>query len=307
MPPSTLLRASVTPAKWVLDGSYRGEHTDVVDLKLATGDHKLRVRTDTDEVRIEFTVGTSVPAPAPTPAPAPSPAVTPAAALNIGTSASQNHFSLQVAPTGASSIKTVTLAELQAGYQESPYFTVTAEGNVRFWTRLDAPTTSGSNYPRCELREVDAAGSKLKFDALKGKHRLSFRLRPTHLPPNKPEVVLAQLHDGDADRVAVRTQLIGGVLMLVVRINGKAVTPRLDPAYVAGRWMNGVIELDEGHVSVYHNGELMVESDALVQTVHPDGWYWKAGLYAQSNETIDSGSDYVSVEMAPGSLICTHE
>lgn len=232
----------------------------------------------------------------------PEPAPTPATVLNIGYEPNQNHFLVQTAPTGGSAIVSRSQDEIINGYSEDPYFkTVGTQSpfRVQLWARMDAPSTSGSSFSRSELREVDQTGANFKFDALTGTHELHGRTKITHLPPNKPEIVIAQLHNGDFDRVAIRTQVISAQTKLLVRINGSAVTPRFAEPYVLGTEFEWKIRLVNGTVYVYYNDMTtpLITSTALVQTTHPDGWYWKAGAYNQSNETIDSPTEWGSVEL----------
>jgi hypothetical protein len=229
---------------------------------------------------------------------------TPSELLDIGASR-QNHYEVQVAPTGASDVVVYSQDEIEAGYSEDPCFVVTPDGKaVQFYTRMDAPTTSNSDYPRSELREVEADGSKMEFDPFTGVHRLSGRTRITHLPPNKPEVVIAQLHNGDRDRVAIRTQLVSDIIRLRVRVNGSSVTPELANPYEVGTEFGWMIEIDNGHVSVYYaEGDNplpptpIITSDALEPTDDPSKWYFKAGAYVQSNTDTDDPTEYVAVEL----------
>jgi hypothetical protein len=223
------------------------------------------------------------------------PAIPPATVLNIGAAGTKNHFDVQVAPTGGTVIATHTMAEIEAGYSESPYFDTVNDGNnwARFYARMDAPTTSGATFSRSELREVNADGSAAAFDALVGEHIMQGTTKITHLPPSKPEVVIAQLHNGSSDRVAIRTQVISAATKLLVRVNGSAVTPRMDEAYVAGTAFTWKIRVINGLLEVYYNDMVtpLLTSSALVSTGSPS-WYFKAGLYNQSNTTTDVATEY---------------
>jgi hypothetical protein len=219
----------------------------------------------------------------------------PGTVLDIGSGASQNHFDVQIAPTGGTA-EQHTMAEIAAGYSAAPYFEPLANGGqdwVRFWARMDGPTTSGATFSRAELREVNADGSSAAFDALTGEHVIQGVTKIVHLPPTKPEVVVAQLHNGTTDRVAIRTQLIGGVTKLVVRINGSAVTPRLEETYVVGTEFAWKIRVIGGTVEVYYNdmGTPFLTSTALVSTGSAS-WYFKSGMYNQSNATTDAATEY---------------
>lgn len=229
-------------------------------------------------------------------------AFSPGAVLNIGTKPGQNHFSVQVAPNGASNYVTHTLQEIESGYEENPYFMRTSDKTrVQLWARMDGPTTGGSPYARSELRENTIAGDKMKFDAMdSGTHWIKGRTRIMHLPPVKPEVTIVQLHDGDTDRFSMRTTLINGILRLNVRVQGKAVTPYMEQEYKVGTEFSWMLKVQNGVGYMYYNDMTtpIITHNSLVQTVHPDGWYFKTGSYNQSNDTIDTALEYVQVELS---------
>jgi endoglucanase len=221
----------------------------------------------------------------------------PAEILNIGSLDGRNHFKVQLAEDGETEVTTVSMAAIEAGFEQPPYFTVVGNA-VQFQARIDGPTTAGSSYVRAELREVNADGTDAGFDALAGVNWIRGKTRITHLPPIKPEVVIAQLFNGSADRIAIRTQVISGETKLVCRINGSAVTPRLMESYAPGTEFEWMILVNNGIAEIYFNDMLtpLITSSALL-TTGSDSWYFKAGAYSQSNATIDDPSEYVSVEL----------
>lgn len=230
----------------------------------------------------------------------------PADILNIGASSGQNHFRLQVGKIGDTEVTYIEQSALSGGYEDAPYFTVIDNQAVQFQVRLDAPRTGGSQYARSELRETTASGGDMGFNPFSGTHVLHGKSRITHLPPNKPEVVVAQLHNGDRDRVAIRTQLISGKTMLLCRVNGTSSgLPRFDEDYAIGTEFEWMIRIENGTVSVFYgdmNTPLFESAD--LQSTGADSWYFKAGAYAQSNENDDDADEYVSVELRD--LACTH-
>jgi len=223
----------------------------------------------------------------------------PASLLNIGTGAGQNHFALQYARKGASAYSTVPQADLIAGFEESPYFARTTDGKrVAFRVDVDSPTTSGSSFPRAELREVNANGTNAAGNYLSGTHSIRGKTRITHLPSVKPEVVVVQLFDGDSDAIVIRTSLISGVPKLVVRVNGTTQSPRLMENYVPGTEFEWMIQLVDGIGKVYVNDMTTpIVTTTAGQLPAGSAYYFKAGCYAQSNTTYDAASEYVSLEL----------
>lgn len=216
--------------------------------------------------------------------------ISPAQILNIGPGATQNHFLLQLAADGAESITTKSQAELADGFSDPVHFRA-RDGYVVFSPRADGPTTDGTAFARDELRETNADGSNAKFNALQGTHILQGVTKIVSVPANDPDVVIAQLHDGGADRVAIRSQMFStGVTVLGVRINGALHSTRFvpdwSPSDTSFAWK--IVVENGGTVKVYYNDmstPKIIADNVLVQTTHPDGWYWKVGAYNQFNES----------------------
>jgi hypothetical protein len=224
--------------------------------------------------------------------------------LNIGTNAGKNHFSVQTAPTGAASYETHTQAEIIQGYEQQPYFYVDTDASgverVYFQARMDAPTTSGTTYARSELRELDLTGANMAFDASTDTHRMLGTTRIAHLSPVKPEVVIAQMHDGNRDRIAIRTQAdTAGVNKLSIRIAGSVNAPgwQDDIAYAVGREFTWKIEGINGTWRVSIDGTVVVTATFSQLQSTSTAWYFKAGCYNQSNETIDAATEYDQVAL----------
>lgn len=231
----------------------------------------------------------------------------PASILNIGTRSGQTHFGLQMARDGDASSTTKSQAEVAAGFEESPYFVSnTAKTAVEMRASVNGPVLGSSSYARTELREAGLTGADYTFDAVdSGTHRLHGRTKITHLMAVKPEVVVAQLHNGTTDRVAIRTQLVSGTIRLRIRVNGSTATldaggTDLYNPYTPGTEFEWMIEVVNGSLKVYVNDMVTakVTSSALV-TTGSASWYFKAGVYLQSQNGVDGDSptDYGLVEL----------
>lgn len=213
----------------------------------------------------------------------------PAEVLNIGPKPGQNHFKLQLAEMGAKDIEEISVADLAAGYENIPLFYNTGDG-VEFSAQLGAPHTSGTKYSRCELREMTAAGEKMGFDVLVGSHYLAGESQIVAQPTKKPDIVVAQLHNGDADRVAIRTQLFStGELRLVVRVNGAVQKGSADvlgvPYELGRRFRWEILTLPDGSVKVWIDGKLVVDApEGVLESTGSPSWYFKAGCYNQSTD-----------------------
>lgn len=235
------------------------------------------------------------------------PGPSPASVLNIGTRDGQTHFGLQMARDGDPSATIKTQAEVAAGFEESPYFvTNAAKTVVSMRASVNGPVVGSSNYARSELRESGLTGADFLFNAVdSGTHRMHGRTKITHLMAVLPEVVVAQLHNGTTDRVAIRTQLVSGTIRLRIRVNGSTATldaggTDLYNPYVPGTEFEWMIEVVNGSLKVYINDMVTakVTSAALV-TTGSSSWYFKAGVYLQSQNGVDGDSptDYGAVEL----------
>jgi hypothetical protein len=144
---------------------------------------------------------------------------------------------------------------------------------VVFTANAGGVTTSGSSYPRSELREMNGQ-EKASWSNTAGTHTMRVREAVTRLPAVKPHVVAAQIHDAEDDVIEVRLE----GQHLVVEYNDGDDGATLDPAYVLGTLYDLEIAAADGHIRVSYNGTQkadIVKSGA--------GWYFKAGSYVQSN------------------------
>lgn len=231
---------------------------------------------------------------------------TPGAILNIGSGAGQNHFDLQMARTGDASWTLVTQSQIAAGYSETPYF-ITVGNAVQFYARLDAPVVGSSTSSRAELREVNANGTEAAFDANVGVHEMHGFTKIMHMPPVKPDTVIAQLHNGSADRISIRTQLVTGTIRLRLRINGTSVTVSntgtldLVNPYVPGTEFEWKIRVVNGAISVFYNNMTTpvytAPAGTLAATAGVTTWYFKTGCYNQSDPVTDAGTEYGQTEL----------
>lgn len=108
--------------------------------------------------------------------------------------------------SNAISIAQVTLngtPSLNNGYSNSPYFfTDPVTGGMNFMVPLNGATTPGSNYSRCELREVlSGANPSWKLSTF-ASNKLTASLLVNHVPPIEKRFVIGQIHDqGDTDNL----------------------------------------------------------------------------------------------------------
>lgn len=184
-------------------------------------------------------------------------------------------------PTGPSESPTEIEQPQLATYTNDPYLMVNAAGNaVQFRAGVNGTTTSGSGYPRSELREMKNNGAdEASWSATSGTHTLIVREAFTHLPNDKPQVVGAQIHD-DSDDISV-FRLEGSSLYVT---SGNTTHYKLvTSSYQLGTVYEAKFVVSGGQIKAYYNGTL--------ETTIPytgSGNYFKAGAYVQANCTNSS-------------------
>jgi hypothetical protein len=153
-------------------------------------------------------------------------------------------------------------------------------------------TTSGSAYPRAELREMTGNGTKnAAWSSTSGTHTLTVKEAFVKLPAGKPHLVGAQIHGGDDDVTVFRLE--GTKLYLT---NGDDPHYKLVTAdYVLGTPFEAKFVVSGGQIKAYYNGVLQ---STLKKSL--SGAYFKAGAYTQANcekSSPCSGSNYGEVHI----------
>ncbi|WP_267937672.1 polysaccharide lyase family 7 protein [Saccharothrix sp. S26] len=161
-----------------------------------------------------------------------------------------------------------------ATYRVDPWFVVDpgCQG-VRFRAAVDGVTTSGSKYPRSELREMNGTANAA-WSSTSGTHVMTVDQTVTRLPNDKQHLVVGQIHGGDDDISVFRVE---GRNLYVT--NGddahyKLVTDdfRLNTRFQVKFVVSG------GKINAYYNGTLAATLSASFST-----GYFKAGAYTQAN------------------------
>ena len=179
-------------------------------------------------------------------------------------------------PTGSSGHpKEVEQPKLKT-YSADPWFTPNAQcDGVQFRAAVNGVTTSGSGYPRSELREMTGNGSReASWSTTSGTSTMEIDEAITHLPKDKAHVVAGQIHDQHDDVTVFRLE--GSKLYVTKGDNAhyKLVTD----GYQLGTRFKAKFVAGKGQIKAYYNGKLV----ATIQ-VDSSGNYFKAGAYTQAN------------------------
>jgi poly(beta-D-mannuronate) lyase len=176
-------------------------------------------------------------------------------------------------PTGESGRPTEVLQPRLHSYTDEHFRLTERRDGVAFTADVDGVTTRNSSYPRSELREMRAA-RQASWSNTRGEHTLLLRAAITKVPPRRPHVVAAQVHDGEDDVLQVRLE---GRELSVQWDDGRR-KEVLDPDYRLGTRFDIAIVAGGGTVRVAHDGRWRATIDAS-----GTGWYFKVGSYVQSN------------------------
>lgn len=180
--------------------------------------------------------------------------------------------------TDADEVKQPALAT----YSIDPYFKNNSTNTgVIFRAHTGGATTSGSGYPRSELREMTNNGTtNASWSSGSGTHTMEIDQAITHLPVVKPHIVAGQIHDAGDDVIVFRLE----GQKLFIDINGTD-GPTLNSAYVLGTRFKVKFVVSGNQTKCYYN-------DVLKYTLSKSysGAYFKAGAYTQSSCTGTPGS-----------------
>ncbi len=150
-------------------------------------------------------------------------------------------------------------------------------GELAVW--LAAPCggipTSGSDYPRTELREMEQGGKRKASWGIAdgGTHTLTARLAVTQAPQVKPQVICAQIHNEHDKLLAIRFE--NG--RIIAEGEGQKDT-RIVSSYELGTPFSLQIIARAGEIVVLYDHREVVRWNS-----NATGCYFKLGCYTQSN------------------------
>jgi hypothetical protein len=163
-----------------------------------------------------------------------------------------------------------------ATFADPPYFQVTSScDSVAFRAPVNGITTSGSSYPRSELREMSPDGkTTASWSSSVGAHTFVVNEAFTALPQGKPNLVGVQIHDGDDD---VSTFRLEGSNLYITEgddTHHKLVTS----SYVLGTRYEAKYIVSGDVIQAFYNGQLQTTITKKFSEA-----YFKAGAYTQAN------------------------
>lgn len=179
-------------------------------------------------------------------------------------------------PTGSKGAPTEIKQPKLANYSADPWFTPnrTCDG-VQFRAAVNGVTTSGSKNPRSELREMTKGGSDAaSWSTTSGTSTMVIDEAVTHLPSNKAQVVVGQIHSQHDDVTVFRLE---GNNLYVTKGNDTHYQLVTDNYHLGTRFTAKFVA-SGGQIKAYYNNTL-----AATLKVASSGDYFKAGVYTQAN------------------------
>jgi hypothetical protein len=188
-------------------------------------------------------------------------------------------------PTGTANKPDDVFQPKLSTFMVDPWFLMSPQGDaIQFRANAGGVTTSGSSYPRSELREmIDQGMTKASWSTAIGKHTMITTLAVTQLTPVKPDIVVNQIHNADDDVIEVHLNKQRLFVKGSDPTAGKGTSidhGTLDPAYVLGTFFTTKIVAESGTVSIYYND--MAKPVITISNLIAQGCYFKAGSYPHS-------------------------
>jgi hypothetical protein len=198
-------------------------------------------------------------------------------------------WKLQYGLPGVSGIKEVSASAL-ATFELLPYFAATVDGWVQVRVPVNAGTTSGSTYPRDELRQMKPGGTtEASWDSKKTDCWFEYELKVTHLPPNKPQMCVLQLHSDKDDLLEVIYQRnTAGGYEFTQRVDGSSKGQPL-VAHALNTGCVLALGLVKGVPTIYRDGKAILTTSKMPQSKKT---YAKLLNYLQSNSKTDKVPEY---------------
>jgi hypothetical protein len=198
-------------------------------------------------------------------------------------------------PTGKSGSPTVIpTTTLDTGYT-SQYFYTGSDGAMVFWCPVTGVTTSGTKYPRTELRETKSDGSLYNWNVMDGTATLNGTLAVNQVP-SSGKVIVGQIHDNGAGGISDQPLIklvyefnsSSGTGTLVAQVRSTPTsTGSTDYTVATGIKLNTQFSYQ---IQLLKTLTLSVQINGTTKYNKPvdpswktQGMYFKAGAYVQDN------------------------
>jgi hypothetical protein len=170
------------------------------------------------------------------------------------------------------------------GFHDAYFFTDSTDGSMTFWDPENGVTTSNSNYPRSELREMTASGAPADWPTT-GTHTLSATLKVVQVPDH---VAVGQIHLGTGTPASTKPLLelfyfaTGQIDVLIEQspAGGNGMRNTVGNVPLGTQW-SYVIGLSGSTISITIDGGTP-QTWTMSPTFDMENMYFKAGDYDQT-------------------------
>jgi hypothetical protein len=177
------------------------------------------------------------------------------------------------------------------GYTSKYFYTDTTDGSMVFFTPSNGGTTSGSQYPRNELRQTSAGANWKLTDT--ATHKMSASCKVTKAPNANPTVVIGQVHGSNDNSELIELEWMGNSagncrVSAMFQTNdaaGSNYFVQLASGLSLGSLVTYELKMKSGVVTVTVNGKSGSQTYTTQYYGTTDGYYFKAGNYLQYHST----------------------
>jgi hypothetical protein len=159
-----------------------------------------------------------------------------------------------------------------------PYFELRDE-EVVFRGHCAGATTSGTKYPRCELRQRVGGGDN--YWSVQQLQTLETDLRVTHLPVVKPELSMVQIHGPENEPLRLQFHATDGLYIVWNEANKDYFKSKVP--YTLGQRLHVSVRVQNGDITCTVTNLDLNKSYTRTWTSMDATGYFKVGCYTQSS------------------------
>lgn len=159
------------------------------------------------------------------------------------------------------------------------------DNGFEFYCPCNGVTTPNSHYPRCELREI-IDGKEAAWEFEKGTHTMTYEVSCDHLPKNKPQICIGQVHNAKDDVFEVRFETDK------INVTHNSTSYGTLGSFELGKSVVIVIIIDKGIVKI-----TLKDKTISFKPKGGKGCYFKLGDYVQSNKDHGDELDFGKVTL----------
>jgi len=193
-------------------------------------------------------------------------------------------------------VSDISADDLEDGYEDKYFYTDSSDGAMTFYVPKDGGTTSGSSYPRAELREQCLPGNnEYNWDLTSGTHQINGQYE-IGSSTTATYFIIQQIHNKNGPgKPLLKIRYNNGMLRAEIKSNSAGSSEvKTEMATVAKGekfWLK--VQVNNGYVKTYLNGV------RYTNTYVADYWgdylnFFKTGCYKTQDED-DNVKAYVKV------------